>query len=119
MVTQEGLRLRRSWHLHLRHDAKNNKMPAVSVTIHLPMALRKYCGGAADVPVSAGTVQGALRELRTTQSALYRNVCDETGTVRRHLNVFVNSDNVRDLDGLDTALAAGDVVTILPAVSGG
>ena len=50
---------------------------------------------------------------------LYRNVCDETGTVRRHVNVFVNSDNVRDRDGLDTALAPGDVVTILPAVSGG
>ena len=50
---------------------------------------------------------------------MYRNVCDETGTVRRHLNVFVNSDNVRDLDGVDTTLDAGDVVTILPAVSGG
>ena len=50
---------------------------------------------------------------------LYRNVCDETGAVRRHLNVFVNSDNVRDLDGVDTTLTPGDVVTILPAVSGG
>jgi molybdopterin converting factor small subunit len=39
--------------------------------------------------------------------------------VRRHLNVFVNSDNVRDLDGVDTTLTPGDVVTILPAVSGG
>jgi molybdopterin converting factor small subunit len=50
---------------------------------------------------------------------LYRNVCDETGTLRPHLNVFVNSDNVRDLDGVDTTLMPGDVVTILPAVSGG
>jgi molybdopterin converting factor small subunit len=50
---------------------------------------------------------------------LYRNVCDETGAVRRHLNIFVNSDNVRDLDGVDTTLMPGDVVTILPAVSGG
>ena len=41
------------------------------------------------------------------------------GPLRRHLNVFVNSDNVRDLDGVDTTLAPGDVVTILPAVSGG
>ena len=43
----------------------------------------------------------------------------ETGQVRRHLNIFVNSDNVRDLEGLDTALAAGDTLIILPAVSGG
>ena len=50
---------------------------------------------------------------------LYRNICDETGKVRRHLNVFVNTDNVRDLDDIDTTLTPGDVISILPAVSGG
>jgi len=69
--------------------------------------------------MSAQTVRAALEDLERSQSALYRNVCDERGIVRRHLNVFVNSDNVRDLDGLDTVLKPGDVVTILPAVSGG
>lgn len=64
-------------------------------------------------------MRAALEALERSQSALYRNICDETGKVRRHLNVFVNSDNVRDLAGVDTPLAAGDVVTILPAVSGG
>ena len=91
----------------------------MSVTIHLPTALRKYCGGAADVPVSARTVQAALRELQSMQPALYVNLCDETGALRRHLNVFVNSHHMRDRDGLDTALNDGDVVTILAAVSGG
>ncbi|PYR50815.1 MAG: molybdopterin synthase sulfur carrier subunit [Acidobacteria bacterium] len=70
--------------------------PTPTITILVPGPLRPYCAGAAD-----------------------RNVCDETGTLRRHLNVFVNSDNVRDLDGVDTRLSPGDVVTILPAVSGG
>ena len=64
-------------------------------------------------------MRAALEDLERSQSALYRNLCDETGKVRRHLNVFVNTDNVRDLDGIDTTLTAGDVVTILPAVSGG
>jgi molybdopterin converting factor small subunit len=64
-------------------------------------------------------VRGALEDLERSQSALYRNICDETGKVRKHLNVFVNSDNVRDLNGVDTALMPGDVITILPAVSGG
>jgi molybdopterin converting factor small subunit len=50
---------------------------------------------------------------------LYRNICDEQGTVRRHLNVFVNSNNMRDLDGVATTLTPGDEVTIVPAVSGG
>jgi molybdopterin converting factor small subunit len=60
-----------------------------------------------------------LEELEKRQPGLYRNLCDETGTLRRHLNVFINSDNVRDLDGVNTALRSGDVVTFLPAVSGG
>ena len=51
--------------------------------------------------------------------ALHRSVCDETGAVRRHVNVWVNAAHVRDRGGLDAALAAGDVITILPAVSGG
>jgi molybdopterin converting factor small subunit len=92
---------------------------APAITVHVPGPLRAYCGGAAQLSVSAGTVRAALEELERDQFALYRNVCDETGTLRRHLNVFVNSDNVRDLDGIDTALTPGDVLTILPAVSGG
>jgi molybdopterin converting factor small subunit len=93
--------------------------PAATVTIHVLGQLRTYCAGAAQLSISAPTVRAALEELERSQSALYRNICDETGAVRRHLNVFVNSDNVRDLDGVDTTLAPGDVVTILPAVSGG
>jgi molybdopterin converting factor small subunit len=90
-----------------------------TVTVHVPSALRKYCAGAADLPLSAASVRAALDELERNHPSLYRNLCDETGSVRRHLNVFVNSSHVRDRDGLDTALAPGDVVTILAAVSGG
>ena len=93
--------------------------PAAAVKVHLPTALRKYCGGAADLPVSAATVGAALQALEREHPSLYRSICDETGAVRRHLNVFVNSDHVRDRDGLGTILKPGDVVTILAAVSGG
>jgi sulfur-carrier protein len=93
--------------------------PAPTVTIHVFGQLREYCAGKSQLSVSAHTVRAALEDLERSQSALYRNLCDETGKVRKHLNVFVNSDNVRDLDGIDTTLAPGDVVTILPAVSGG
>jgi molybdopterin converting factor small subunit len=89
------------------------------VTVQIPSALRKYCAGAATLPVSAATVRAALEELARNHPSLYRNLCDETGTLRRHLNVFVNSSHVRDREGLDSALAPGDVVTILTAVSGG
>jgi sulfur-carrier protein len=93
--------------------------PTPIITIHVPGPLREYCGGKAQVSVAARTVLDVLQDLERSQSALYRNICDETGKVRRHLNVFVNSSHVRDLNGVDTALTTGDVVTILPAVSGG
>jgi len=89
-----------------------------TVTLYLPEPLRTY-GGGAELLVSAHTVQALLDDLEQTRPILYRNVCDETGAVRRHLNIFVNADNVRDLAGLDTALEPGDVITIVPAVSGG
>lgn len=90
-----------------------------NVTVFVPEPLRGYCANAAELPVDAATVEQVLKTLARTQPRLYRNVCDETGTVRRHLNLFVNDDNVRDLAGIATPLNPGDLVTILPAVSGG
>lgn len=92
---------------------------APTVTINVPGPLRVYCAGASQLSLRAETVRTALENLERSECALYRNICDETGAVRRHLNVFVNSENVRDLDGVDTMLRPGDEVTILPAVSGG
>ena len=92
---------------------------APTITLHVVGQLRVYCGGAEQLSIPACTVRDTLEHLEQHQLALYRNVCDETGSVRRHLNVFVNADNMRELDGIDTTLTAGDVMTILPAVSGG
>ena len=89
------------------------------VTVYIPAALRDYAGGAKELSLSAANMRAVLEYLENSHPSFYRNVCDETGAVRRHLNLFVNSSNVRDLEGLDTALTPGDVVTILPAVSGG
>jgi molybdopterin synthase sulfur carrier subunit len=88
-------------------------------SLRIPFYLRQYVGGASEVPVASATVREALAELERTQPRLYPNICDETGKVRRHLHVFVNVAELRDLQGLDTALAPGDVVIILAAVSGG
>lgn len=92
---------------------------APKVTIHVFGQLREYCRGAKELSMSAGSVRAVLEGLERDEPLLYRNICDETGKVRRHLNVFINTENARDLDGVDSTLAAGDVVTFLPAVSGG
>ena len=90
-----------------------------TVTIQVPSMLRGCCGDAAELALAAPSVRVALEEIGRRHPSLYRSVCDETGAVRRHVNLFVNDSHVRDRDGLDTALAPGDVLAILPAVSGG
>ena len=67
-------------------------------------------------PVTVGAVLDALA---TAHPAVGRRVRDETGAVRRHVNVFVGADNVRRLDDGDTVVPEGVEVTLLPAVSGG
>ena len=90
-----------------------------AISVQVPGPLRPYCDGASEVFVSSPNVRAALEQLERDHPSLYRNICDETGAVRRHIGVFVNTSHLRDREGLDTALVAGDVVTILPAVSGG
>ena len=90
-----------------------------TITIHVPRALRYYCEGASELMISAPSVRAVLDELERRHPSLYCGICDETGAVRPHVNLFVNTDHVRDRDGLDTALVPGDEIMILPAVSGG
>ena len=91
----------------------------MSITIHVPGLLRDYCDGALEFSLSASSLRDALGQIERRYPALYRCVCDETGAVRRHVNLYVNESDMRILDGLETALMPNDVVMILPAVSGG
>ncbi len=93
--------------------------PSTTITIQIPRELRACCEGASVLSLPAPSVRAALTELERRHTSLYRNICDETGTLRRHINLFVNSADVRERQGLDTVLVPGDVLTILPAVSGG
>jgi len=89
------------------------------IKVLLPGPLRECCGGAPQIEVPAGNVRAVLDELERDHPALHRSICDDTGAVRRHINLFVNTRHIRELDGLDTTLSPGDEVIILPAVSGG
>ena len=91
----------------------------MTITIHVPAVLRTYCQGTSELSLRASSLRAALEQIERSHPALYRSVCDETGAVRRHVNLFVNTAHMRDREGLDTVLGPGDVVTIMPAVSGG
>lgn len=86
--------------------------PVARVRVRLPAALRPLAGGAAQVDVDAGTLREALVALGPVAS----RVLDDAGAVRRHVHVFVNAAQARDLAA---PLAEGDIIHVLPAVSGG
>ena len=95
----------------------------MNVRVRLPTQLRDLAAGASSVvvivdttPVTVGSV---LDSLATTHPALERRIRDEAGRTRIHVNLFVDADNIRDLEGVDTAVADGSDVSIIPAISGG
>ncbi|MBI5800661.1 MAG: MoaD/ThiS family protein [Verrucomicrobia bacterium] len=90
-----------------------------AITVSVPTPLRDCCSGAAELSLLAASPRAMLDELEQRHPKLHRSICDETGAVRRHINIFVNTQHMRERDGLDTQLAAGDVITIMTAVSGG
>ena len=94
----------------------------MEVRVRVPSALRELVAGARVVPVDAEapvTVGTVLDALAREHPALERRVRDELGRLRAHVNLFVDSDNVRNLDGLATPIAPGQELSIIPAISGG
>ena len=81
--------------------------------------LRDFCGGESELRLRASTLGDALAEIERIRPKLHRAICDETGRVRRHVNIYVNELHMSERDGLATVLAHGDVITLLPAFSGG
>jgi molybdopterin converting factor small subunit len=94
----------------------------LTVVVRLAAALREHAGGAAcvevDVPPPA-TVAGVIDAVAVVHPSIGRRLRDEAGALRRHVNVFVGADNIRDLSHLETVVPAGVEVAVLPAVSGG
>ena len=91
----------------------------MSVKVKLPTQLRDAAGGATSVSVDGSTVGEALDGLYASHGELRNRIADDDGGLRRFVNVYVKGEDIRFLDGLDTAVADGDEVTILPAVAGG
>lgn len=91
----------------------------MSVAVFIPTPLRRYSGGATEISLPSEDIASLLNHLEREFPKLHRSICDDTGAVRRHINIFVNEDHIRDLNGTETSLDSGDVVTIMTAVSGG
>ncbi len=89
------------------------------VTIRIPTQLRPLAGGNATVEVAGSTVAEALKGLEAAHPGFNDRLFDETGKLRRFVNVFVAEEDIRFLDGLDTIVPDGATLSIVPAVAGG
>jgi molybdopterin synthase sulfur carrier subunit len=91
----------------------------VPVTVRIPTQLRELAGGASEVEVEGTTVAEILKALEERHPGFAERLHDDKGELRRFVNVFVADEDIRFLQGLDTAVTDGETVSIVPAVAGG
>jgi sulfur-carrier protein len=91
----------------------------VSATVRIPTILRTYTGGASEVTAEGSTLAEVLDDLERNHTGIRARVLDETGALRRFVNVYVGNDDVRFLENLETKTPDGTQISVIPAVAGG
>ena len=91
----------------------------MSVSVRIPTILRSYTGGAAEVTAEHGTLREVIGHLDTSYPGIGGRLLDDTGRLRRFVNVYVDEEDVRFAEGLDTPVPAGAQISVIPAVAGG
>ena len=89
------------------------------VLVRIPTPLRSLTGGSAEVQAQAGTVHDLVDDLARQFPGLKERLVDDHGAIRRFVNLYVNEEDIRFLQGAETALKDGDHVAIVPAIAGG
>ena len=91
----------------------------MAIEVRIPTILRSYTGGAAEVATDPGTLREVLAGLDASYPGLGGRIIDDTGKLRRFVNVYVGDEDVRLAQGLDTDVPSGGQVSVIPAVAGG
>jgi len=91
----------------------------MSVRVRIPTPLRRFTANAEEVGVNAATIGAVVEELERKFPGLKERLCDEQGRVRRFVNIYINGDDIRFLNSLETSVKGGDEVSIVPAIAGG
>ena len=91
----------------------------MSVHVRVPTILRSYTDGASEVTVEGSTLSTVLDALEASYPGIRSRIVDETGELRRFVNVYVGNDDVRFLDNLATPTPEGTQISVIPAVAGG
>ena len=88
-------------------------------SVKIPTPLRKYTQGASAVEATGANVDEVLRDLKTRFPGIEERIFDGAGKIKPHLNIFLNNEDIRFLNGVSTPVREKDVVTLLPALAGG
>ncbi|MCH8826878.1 MAG: MoaD/ThiS family protein [Chloroflexi bacterium] len=91
----------------------------MSIMVRIPTPLRRVTNGEDRVTVEGATLGGIIDSMEAQYPGIKGRLCDDQGELRNFVNVYVNGEDVRFLDGLGTATNAGDEISIVPAVAGG
>ena len=91
----------------------------MAVQVKIPTVLRKHTDGQAAIDASGSTIRELVDDIAGRYPEFRQKVISEDGALHRFINVYANDEDVRYLEGLDTKVSDGDVVSILPAVAGG
>jgi molybdopterin synthase sulfur carrier subunit len=87
--------------------------------VRIPSPLRRYTDGQAKVTIMGATVEELINNLDENYPGLKGRICDEEGQIKRYVNIFVNEDEIRTLNGAQSAVSERDEVSIVPAMAGG
>ena len=91
----------------------------MAVSVRIPTPLRKFTNGQSDVEIEGESVGEVIDNLEASHNGIKEKLIDESGSIRRFVNVYLNEEDIRFLEGADTEVKDGDSVTIVPAIAGG
>ena len=91
----------------------------MAVTVRIPTPLRKLTNDQPEVEADGSNIESIIENLEANYSGIKERICDEGGNVRRFVNIYLNDEDIRFLDGISTEVNDGDEVSIIPAIAGG
>ncbi|MEO2043131.1 MAG: MoaD/ThiS family protein [Nitrospinaceae bacterium] len=91
----------------------------MAVKVRVPTPLMKLTDNKSEVAAEGATISDILNNLESQFAGIKERICDENGTPRRFINIYLNEEDIRFLDGEKTAVKDGDEISIIPAIAGG
>ena len=91
----------------------------MAVTVRIPTPLRKLTSDQPEVAAVGSNIESIIENLEANHPGIKERICDDSGNVRRFVNIYLNDEDIRFLDGTATTVTDGDEISVIPAIAGG